>query len=57
MYVLQLVTVLLASVATFLQLLKETVMRAGEAKRILWTDIDFEKRVITLNCPEKGGNP
>jgi integrase len=43
--------------ATFLQLLKETAMRAGEAKRLLWTDIDFEKRLITLNLPEKGGNP
>lgn len=32
-------------------------MRAGEAKRIPWTDIDFEKRVITLNSPQEGGNP
>ena len=29
-------------VATFLQLLKETAMRSGEAKRLMWTDIDFE---------------
>jgi len=43
--------------AAFLQLLKETGMRAGEAKRIRWTDIDFERRIITLNEPEKGGKP
>jgi integrase len=43
--------------ATFLQLLKETAMRAGEAKRLLWTDIDFERQIITLNAPEKGSLP
>jgi integrase len=43
--------------ATFLQLLKETAMRSGEAKRLQWTDIDFEKCIITLNLPEKGSNP
>jgi len=43
--------------ATFLQLLKETAMRAGEAVRLEWTDIDFERRIITLNRPEKRGNP
>jgi len=43
--------------ATFLQLLKETAMRSGEAKRLLWTDIDWERRLVTLNLPEKGGNP
>jgi len=43
--------------ATFLQLLKETAMRSGEAKRLLWTDFDPERRLITLNFPEKGGNP
>jgi integrase len=40
--------------SSFLQLLKETAMRCGEAKRLKWTDIDFEKNVITLNEPEKG---
>jgi len=44
-------------VATFLQLLKETAMRSGEAKRLQWTDIDFERRVITLNEPEKNSLP
>jgi len=43
--------------ATFLQLLKETAMRSGEAKRLQWTDVDFEKHLITLNEPEKGSNP
>jgi len=43
--------------AAFLQLLKETAMRAGEAVRLEWTDVDFEKRIITLNKPEKRSNP
>ncbi len=43
--------------ATFLQLLKETAMRSGEAKRLEWTSIDFDKSIITLNAPEKGSNP
>ncbi len=32
-------------------------MRSSEAKRIHWTDIDFERQMITLNDPEKGSNP
>lgn len=43
--------------STFLQLLKETAMRAGEAKRLNWTDLDFERHIITLNDPEKGSKP
>jgi len=43
--------------ATFLQLLKETAMRSGEAKRLQWIDLDFEKNLVTLNLPEKGSNP
>ncbi len=43
--------------AAFLQLLKDTAMRSGEAKRIKWIDIDFEKNIITLNDPEKNSNP
>ena len=46
-----------ARTATFLQVLKETAMRSGEARRLRWTDIDFEKRLIRLNEPEKGSNP
>ena len=41
---------------TFLLLLKETAMKKGEAFRLLWKDIDFERRTITLNDPEKGSN-
>lgn len=43
--------------STFLRLLKETAMRSGEAKRLHWTDLDTERRLITLNDPEKGSNP
>jgi integrase len=43
--------------STFLKLLKETAMRCGEAKRLLWTNLDSERRIITLNNPEKGSNP
>jgi integrase/DNA-directed RNA polymerase subunit RPC12/RpoP len=42
--------------ATFLQLLKETAMRCGEAKRLQWINIDSEKNIITLNDPEKRSN-
>jgi len=35
--------------AAFLQLLKETAMRAGEAKRLKWTDIDFEKGIVLMS--------
>lgn len=45
------------TVATFLQLLKETAMRSGEAKKLKWIDVDFERRSITLNEPEKGSLP
>jgi integrase len=41
----------------FLQMLKETAMRCGEAKRLMWINVDFEKNIITLNAPEKGSNP
>jgi len=43
-------------VATFLQLLKETGMRAGEAWKLKWTDIDFQRKTIRVT-PEKGSNP
>ncbi|EMR73901.1 site-specific recombinase XerD [Thaumarchaeota archaeon SCGC AB-539-E09] len=40
----------------FLQLLKETAMRAGEAQQVTWNDIDFERKTIRVT-PEKGSNP
>ena len=43
--------------ACFLQILKETAMRAGEAFRLKWTNVDFERNLIILNEPEKGSNP
>ena len=43
--------------ATFLQLLKETAMRSGEAWRLEWTDINIKNSTITLNEPEKYGKP
>jgi len=43
--------------SVILQLLKETAMRIGEALRLEWIDVDFERRIIILNNPEKHGNP
>ena len=42
--------------ATFLQLLKETGVRAGEALRLKWKDIDTVQRVVRIT-PEKGSEP
>lgn len=42
--------------APFLQLLKETAMRRGEAILIPWKDVDLERKIIMCNCPEKGSN-
>ena len=43
-------------VSVFLQLLKETGARSGEAIRALWTDLDTENNTIRIS-PEKGSNP
>ena len=32
-------------------------MRVGEARRLRWIDIDFQRRVVIMNAPEKNGNP
>jgi integrase/ribosomal protein S27AE len=42
--------------ATFLQLLKETGMRPGEAWSLKWTDMDFNNDSVRVT-PEKGSNP
>ena len=42
--------------STILQLLKETGMRIGEALGLEWKDVNFEKRTILLNNPEKHSN-
>jgi len=41
--------------STLLQLLKETGMRIGEALRLEWIDVDFERNAVTINHPEKNG--
>ena len=43
--------------ATFLQLLKESAFRPGEAMRLTPRDVDLEKRLVTLNAPEKNSRP
>ncbi|MCW4046816.1 MAG: tyrosine-type recombinase/integrase [Candidatus Bathyarchaeota archaeon] len=42
--------------ATFLTLLKETGCRCGEAIRLEWTDIDFQRRVVRIQA-EKNSKP
>lgn len=42
--------------AAYLQVLKETAMRSGEAARLKWRDVDLQRRIITCNDPEKGSN-
>lgn len=41
--------------AAYLQLLKETGVRAGEAYAIKWSDIDTERSIVNI-VPEKGSN-
>lgn len=40
--------------ATFLQVLKDTGARAGEACKLNWADINTENLTISINDPEKG---
>jgi integrase len=42
--------------ATFLQLLKETGPRPGEAWQLEWIDFDFENKTVNIT-PEKNNNP
>ena len=41
--------------STFLQLLKETAARSGEANGLKWTDLDLETGTVRIT-PEKGSN-
>jgi integrase len=43
--------------ASILQTIKETGMRIGEVLRLKWTWLDAERRILTLNAPEKQGTP
>ena len=40
--------------AAFLQLLKESAIRCGEAWTLSWDDIDFKSRLVSVRHPEKG---
>ncbi|MDI6847764.1 MAG: tyrosine-type recombinase/integrase [Candidatus Bathyarchaeia archaeon] len=40
--------------STFLQLLKETGMRAGEAVQLKWADIDFENNTVRVTPLKRG---
>jgi integrase len=40
----------------FLQVAATTGARGGEICRLQWTDVDFEKRTISINSPEKRSN-
>ena len=52
----QLISAANKKLATFLRLLKETAMRAGEAWSIKWIDIDSANNTVRLNTPEKYSN-
>jgi len=41
----------------FLQTLKESGARTGEAAALKWENVDLERHTITINTPEKGSNP
>ena len=43
--------------APFLQLLKETGARLGEAVKLKWTDIDLARGTVSINTPEKKSLP
>ena len=43
--------------AAFLQVLKETGMRSGEALHLKWIEVDFKNGALTLNQTEKFGKP
>lgn len=52
----QLIAATSKRVSTYLQLLKETGIRCGEANMLKWTDMDLEARSVRIT-PEKGSNP
>ena len=52
----QLIAACSSRIGTFLQLLKETGIRPGEAWQLNWTDIDTATKTVRIT-PEKGSNP
>jgi len=52
----QLIAATSKRVSTFLQILKETGARSGEAYNLKWTDLDYNNCTIRIT-PEKGSNP
>jgi len=42
--------------STFLQVLKDTGARAGEAAKLKWIDVNCENNTISINNPEKGSH-
>jgi integrase len=52
----QLVAACSQRTGTFLQLLKETAVRCGEAWQLKWDDIDFETSTVNIT-PEKNSKP
>ncbi|MBN1357607.1 tyrosine-type recombinase/integrase [Candidatus Bathyarchaeota archaeon] len=42
--------------AAFLQAAKDTGARSGEIAKLKWTDIDTEKKTVSINTPEKNSN-
>jgi integrase len=52
----QIISACTSRLATFLQMLKETGMRGGEAWQLKWEDIDFETNTVRVT-PEKNSNP
>ena len=52
----QLISACGKKLAVFLQLLKETGMRCGEAGKLEWIDLDLERRTVRTT-PEKGSSP
>jgi integrase len=52
----QLISATKHQLATFLQVLKETAARYGEAFNLKWTDYNTEQSTLSIT-PEKGSNP
>lgn len=53
----QLIAASSRKISTFLQLLKETGIRSGEAWQLKWIDLDLVNNTVRINSPEKGSEP